>query len=138
MKPCKITAHSDKHSDDIFLQGIRVVQMCCNFVTFYEIINKRDAKKFQISILTNKKVLFLKKYELSQVFKKDRVVLLPRLWAAWLCGQQYPKSYYWPELLWLPLLAETCEICLIEVCITPIKTVWLKLLYQKIIVHQRK
>ena len=50
--------YSEKHSDNIFLQGIRVVQMSWDFVRFHEIINQReDVKKF----LTNKKVLFLKK-----------------------------------------------------------------------------
>jgi hypothetical protein len=36
LKPFKISAHSDKHSDDISLQGIGVVQMSWTFVRFHE------------------------------------------------------------------------------------------------------
>ena len=57
MKPCKITAHSDKHSDDIFLRKIRVVRMTWNFVRFSRKRKSKICWKFQISILTNKKVL---------------------------------------------------------------------------------
>ena len=35
--------------------------MSWNFVSFHEILNQWDAEKFQLSILKNKKVLFLKK-----------------------------------------------------------------------------
>ena len=62
VKPCKISAHSDKHSDNILLWGIQVVQMSWNFVRFHEMINQRDAENFRFLswVLTNKKVLFLK------------------------------------------------------------------------------
>ena len=55
VKPCKISAHSDKHSDDIFLWGIRVVQMNWNFVRFHEIINQRDAEHFRFLSWQTKK-----------------------------------------------------------------------------------
>ena len=63
VKPLKISAHSEKHSDDIFLRGIRVVRIR-NELKFWEVLRNNKSKrcwKFQISILTNKKVLFLKK-----------------------------------------------------------------------------
>ena len=44
MKPCKISAHSDKHSKAIFLRGIRVVRMNWNFVRVHKLKNQRDAK----------------------------------------------------------------------------------------------
>ena len=59
MKPCKISAHSDKHLDNI--QGIKVAQMSWNFVSSHEMINKRDAENFRF-LSWQKKVLFLKKY----------------------------------------------------------------------------
>ena len=49
---CQISAHSDKHSDNIFL---RVVQMSWNFVRFHEIINQRDAKNFRFLSWQTKK-----------------------------------------------------------------------------------
>ena len=66
MKPCKISAHSDKHSDNIFLWGKKVVRMSWNFVRFHEIINQRDAENF-IFLSWQKKVLFLKKYQVYHV-----------------------------------------------------------------------
>ena len=48
MKPCKISAHSDKHSDDIFLLGIRVVKMSWNFVRCDKIINQREISDFYL------------------------------------------------------------------------------------------
>ena len=45
MKPCKISAHSDKHLDNI--QGIKVAQMSWNFVSSHEMINERDAENFR-------------------------------------------------------------------------------------------
>ena len=47
-------------SHNILLWGLKVVRMSWNFVSFHKMIYQRDFR-FQISILTNKKVLFLKK-----------------------------------------------------------------------------
>ena len=59
MKPFKISAHSDKHSDNVLLLGIREYEL-----KFCEVSRNNKSKrcwKFQISIWTNKKVVFLKK-----------------------------------------------------------------------------
>ena len=44
MKPCKLSAHSDKHSDG----NKRVVKMSWNFVRFHEIINQREISDFYL------------------------------------------------------------------------------------------
>ena len=55
VKPCKIPAHSDKHSDDNFLEGIKVVRMSWNFVRFQEILNQKEAKNFRLLSWQTKK-----------------------------------------------------------------------------------
>ena len=55
MKPCKILAHSDKHSDNIFLWWIKVVWMSWNFVRFHKIKNQKDAENFRFLSWQTKK-----------------------------------------------------------------------------------
>ena len=60
MKPCKISAHSDKHLDDIFvIMSNKELSKLAEIVLRF--IESKKCWKFQLSILTNKKVLFLKK-----------------------------------------------------------------------------
>ena len=60
MKPCKISAHSDKHSDNIFLWGVKVIWMSWNFFRFHKITNQRDAENFKFLCWQTKKFHSLK------------------------------------------------------------------------------
>ena len=73
MKPWKISAHSDKHSGDIFFTGDKSCELKFSEVSGndskikHSIMKSKRCWNFQSSILTNKKVLFLKKYEVYHV-----------------------------------------------------------------------
>ena len=93
VKPLKILTRSDKHSDDIFLRRIKVDWMSWTFERFHKIINQRFWN-FQISILTNKKILFLKKI-LSAPCTMDSSFFSP-LMAPW--RPNFPHQRLWFRL----------------------------------------
>ena len=60
MNPCKISNHSDKHSDNFHLWGIKNSPNELKFCEVSRNKNQRDAKISEFSL--DKKKIFLKKY----------------------------------------------------------------------------
>ena len=92
MKPCKISAHSDKHLDDIF---VWVIKSCPNKLKSCEVSRNGELKrcwKFQLSTLTNKKVLFLKKIW-SVPCTMDSSYFSPKM-ATWRPNFPHPRLWF--------------------------------------------